>query len=357
MPHLNVGGVEKNLFILSNFLVTKIKNVSIITVNKEIKKKLDKRIKIISIPTKKFNNSHIYTKYLICICLLIKTILFSKNNLILTFLGNWYAILVAKIFRIKILTRSNTAPNGWSKNKVKNFLYKLILNMSDEIIVNSDEFKKIIKNKFNLNSVTIYNPLNKNEIIRLSKKKINFNYFNDNQSLKIINFSRLTDQKNHILLLKGLLALKKKISFKLLIAGDGPEKNNIKNFIIKNKLIKNVKLMNYLENPYPYLKLSDILILTSNYEGLPNVLLEAQTLKKTIISSDCPSGPKEILKNGKYGYLFKTGNAKDLSEKVYQAYRNKKLNKKIVKYGYQNLFRFEKQKNLNKYYDLLSKYL
>jgi glycosyltransferase involved in cell wall biosynthesis len=357
MPHLNVGGVEKNLFILSNFLVTKIKNVSIITVNKEIKKKLDKRIKIISIPTKKFNNSHIYTKYLICICLLIKTILFSKNNLILTFQGNWYAILVAKIFRIKILTRSNTAPNGWSKNKVKNFLYKLILNMSDEIIVNSDEFKKIIKNKFNLNSVTIYNPLNKNEIIRLSKKKINFNYFNDNQSLKIINFSRLTDQKNHILLLKGLLALKKKISFKLLIAGDGPEKNNIKNFIIKNKLIKNVKLMNYLENPYPYLKLSDILILTSNYEGLPNVLLEAQTLKKTIISSDCPSGPKEILKNGKYGYLFKTGNAKDLSEKVYQAYRNKKLNKKIVKYGYQNLFRFEKQKNLNKYYDLLSKYL
>ena len=357
MPHLNVGGVEKNFFILSNFLITKVKNISIITINKEIKKKLDKRINIISLPTDNFINSHIYAKYLICIFLLIKTILFNKNSLILTFQGNWYAILIAKIFRVKILTRSNTAPNGWSKSKIKNFLYKFILGLSDEIIVNSLEFKKIIKKRFNLNAVTIFNPLNKDEILRLSKKKINFNYFNNNKFLKIINFSRLTDQKNHILLLKGLLLLKKKINFKLLIAGDGPEKDTIKDFINNNDLGDNVKLMNYLKNPYPYLKMSDILILTSNYEGLPNVLLEAQTLKKTIVSSDCPSGPKEILKNGKYGYLFKTGNCKDLSKKIYLASKNKKLNKKIVEYGYQNLFRYESKKNLDKYYLLISKYL
>ena len=115
--------------------------------------------------------------------------------------------------------------------------------------------------------------------------------------------------------------------------------------------------MSYLKNPYPYLKMADIMILTSNYEGLPNVLLEAQTLKKTIVSSDCPSGPKEILKNGKYGYLFKTGNFKDLSKKVYLAAKNKRLNKKKAEYGYQNLFRFGMKKNLNKYYRLISKYL
>ena len=318
---------------------------------------MDKRIKIISMPGDNFINSHIYTKYLICCVLLIKTILFNKNNLIITFQGNWYAIIIAKIFRVKILTRSNTAPSGWSKNKIKIFLYKFILNLSDEIIVNSNEFKKIIKKKFNLNAVTIYNPLNKDEILKLSKKKINFNYFNNKKYLKIINFSRLTDQKNHIILLRSLLEIKKKINFKLLIAGNGPEKNRIKNFIFKNNLNSDIKLMSYLKNPYPYLKMADIMILTSNYEGLPNVLLEAQTLKKTIVSSDCPSGPKEILKNGKYGYLFKTGNFKDLSKKVYLAAKNKRLNKKKAEYGYQNLFRFGMKKNLNKYYRLISKYL
>ena len=69
MPHLSIGGVEKNLFILSNFLITKIKNISIITTNKEIKNKLDKRIKIISLKTNLFNNSHVYIKYTICVFL------------------------------------------------------------------------------------------------------------------------------------------------------------------------------------------------------------------------------------------------------------------------------------------------
>lgn len=356
MPHLSIGGVEKNLFILSNFLITKIKNISIITTNKEIKNKLDKRIKIISLKTNLFNNSHVYIKYTICVFLLIKTILFNRNNLILTFQGNWYSIIIAKILRVKIITRSNTAPNGWSKNIVKNFLYKILLNLSDEIIVNSFEFKRLIKKKFNLNSKVIYNPLNKEEILKLSRKKIKFTFFKNKKYLKIINFSRLTDQKNHILILKSLSRLKK-IKYKLLIAGNGPEKNNIKDYVLKNNLNKNVKLINFLKNPYPYLKLSDILILSSNYEGLPNVLLEAQSLKKTIISSDCPSGPKEILRNGKYGYLFKTGSSKDLSKKIYFTAKNKKLNKKKVELGYQNLFRFNKKKNLEKYYNVLSKYL
>ena len=357
LPDPAVGGVKKNFFIISNYLITKIKQITIITVDKKIKKNLDKRIKIVAPSNNFFDNSNIYIKYLICIILLIKKIILDRNIVILTFQGNWYSIVIAKIFGIKILTRSNTAPDGWSKNKIKNILYKFVLNLSDEIIVNSIEFRKIIKKRFNLKSVTIHNPLNKEEIIRLSKKKINFNYFKKKNVLKIINFSRLTDQKNHVLLLKGFLKLNKKLKYRLLIAGNGPEEQKVKSFISTNKLNKNVKLINFLKNPYPYLKLSDILILSSNYEGLPNVLLEAQTLKKTIISSDCPSGPKEILKNGKYGYLFKTGNPDDLSKKILTAFKNKNQNKKMVKLGYQNLNRYEKKINLLKYYNILSKYL
>ena len=72
--------------------------------------------------------------------------------------------------------------------------------------------------------------------------------------------------------------------------------------------------MGFNNNPYKYIKKSDFLILTSIYEGLPNVILEAIVLNKVVISSDCPTGPKEILKNGKYGILFKTKSVKDLEK-------------------------------------------
>ena len=75
-------------------------------------------------------------------------------------------------------------------------------------------------------------------------------------------------------------------------------------FIENNNINKNVQLIGYKNNPFPYIIKSDILILSSKFEGLPNILLEAQYLKKYIISSNCSSGPKEILMNGKAGDLF-----------------------------------------------------
>ncbi len=357
MPDPAVGGVLKNFFIISNYLAKEFRDISIITIDNSIKKKLDKKIKIISLNNSRFKKSGIYIKYLVCILLLTKELLFNRKCTILTFQGNWYAIIIAKIFGVSILTRSNTAPDGWSKNILKNFFYKLILNLSDEIIVNSNEFSKKIKKKFNLNSKTIYNPLNKKEIIRLSKKKIKFDYFKTNKFIKIINYGRFADQKNQIILLKSIANLDKKIKIRVLLAGEGPEKDKIKNFIIENNLQNKIKLMNFIKNPYPYLKMADFFILTSNFEGLPNVLLEAQTLKKIIISTNCPSGPKEILNNGMYGYLFKIGNHRDLTKKILSAIKNKNLNKKMVKQGFQNLTRFDNVKNLEKYKKILSRYL
>ena len=105
-------------------------------------------------------------------------------------------------------------------------------------------------------------------------------------------------------LLRGFKLVTKKIKCKLLIMGYGNNKILIKQFIKKNKLSNNIKVINFKENPYNYLNKADVLVLSSKFEGLPNVILEAQVLKKFVISSDCPTGPREILKNGKCGDLF-----------------------------------------------------
>ena len=78
-----------------------------------------------------------------------------------------------------------------------------------------------------------------------------------------------------------------------------------------NKFVK----VFYTSNPFPYIKDSDLFVLSSTFEGLPNVLLEALTLGKPIISSNCPTGPNEILSYGKGGQLFKIGDYKSLSKK------------------------------------------
>ena len=135
------------------------------------------------------------------------------------------------------------------------------------------------------------------------------------------------------------------------------KKNFLLNYIKKNNLKKNVRILPYQNNPYNLIKLSDIFILTSIYEGLPNVLLEAQVLKKFIISSDCPTGPREILLNGKAGYLFKMRDYKKLAQLIIKASKNiNQINKKVM-VGYKNLHRLDYKSNLHKYYNLLNRFV
>ena len=357
IPHINVGGVEKNFFIITNFLAKKLRNVTVITVNKEFKSKLNKNIKIISPKTNKWKNSSIYTKYIISIFLLINTLLSDRNYLVFSFQANWYAIIITKLFGLKIISRSNTAPEGWSKNIIKKFFYKLIISNADKIIVNSMEFKKSLKDYFNVNSICIYNPLNKSEIFKLGNKKTKFTFFKNKNYLKIINIGRFTNQKNQLLILKSIKLLKDQIPIKLLIAGRGKNYKILKSYINENNLNKNVRLMNFVNNPYTYIKYSDVFVLSSNYEGLPNVLLEAQCFKKIIISTKCPTGPKEILLNGKAGIFFKINDYQDLSKKIVYVFKNRKKLKNKIKIGYNNLHRFDENKNLNMYYQLILKNL
>ena len=353
MPSIEGGGVERNLFEICNFLSGKCQNINLITVSNQYKKKFSKKINIIG-PKNFFFNTGRIIKYLICSFYLFTELLNQENNknVIFSFQGNIFAILIAKVFKCKIVVRANSAPSGWIKNKYKQEFFKRIYNLSDKVIVNSMEFKKEFKKYFNTNTICIYNPLNKKKIINLSNKKTTF-FKNKKNILKILNIGRLVEQKNQIILLKALDLIKDQIKFKVLIMGNGIMKNNLEKFISEKKLQKNIKIINYQKNPYNILKSCNLLIHTAKYEGLPNVLIEAQLLKKLIISSDCPSGPREILINGKAGILFKNNNYKDLSKKIISIFKNKKKQNNKIKYGYKKLYRFDYNYCLKKYFSVL----
>ena len=130
----------------------------------------------------------------------------------------------------------------------------------------------------------------------------------------------------------------------------------LKNFIISNNLQKIVSLTGYSNNPMSYIKQADILVLTSKFEGLPNVLLEGQLLKKYIISTNCPTGPREILLNGKCGDLIKIGDYKNLAKLINNFHYKKKIINNKINYASKNINRFDYNLNCKKYFNFLNKH-
>ena len=284
--------------------------------------------------------------------MLITVLLKNKDVFVFSFQANLYAILICKLLKIKIISRSNSSPSGWSKNIIKNLIYKVGLNLADILIEKNREFKNEMKKKCSVRAIQIYNPLNKLEIIRLSKKKVG-NIF-PKKVLKIISVGRLVDQKSQITLLKAINKIKSLYELRVILIGRGVDYHKIKNYIKMKKISKLVKVF-YTSNPFPYIKQADLFILSSKYEGLPNVLLESIALKKMVISSDCPTGPKEILLNGKAGLLFKVGNYTELSKKIIFFIKNKTKCKKMLNTSIKKLDRFDYEVNLKKYLSLVKK--
>lgn len=354
IPSVEAGGVEKNFFLISNYLSNKINNIYIITAEKNLSSKIDKKIKLIFPKSNFWREKGRLRKYLICIFLLFKFLLMNKKSIIFSFQANLYAILVAKILGKKIISRSNSSPTGWSNNRIKKLIYKIGLNLPDELIVNSKEFKNEIMKKFKAKSTVVYNPLNKNQIIQLSKKKITT--FIPKKKINIINVGRLVNQKDQMTLLKAINKIRNKFQIFLTVIGRGSNKKLLLNYIKKKKLNKIVKIF-YTDNPFPYIKRSNLFILSSKFEGLPNVLLEAIVLKKFIISSNCPTGPKEILDYSKGGLLYKAGDYEELSNKIIFYLKNKEKMKKKIQFAQKRLFRFDYDQNMLKYLNLIKKHL
>ena len=349
IPSIEDGGVEKNLFTVVNYLSKKIKDIQIITCNNNFKKKFDKRIKFIGTKNKFWNNCNKKLKYVVCLLILSKNLFIKKDEtLVFAFQANIYTIIISKIFNTKVITRSNTSPSGWSKNIIKLFFYKYFLKLADDILVNSIFFQKEFLRIFKIKTQCIYNPFDKSLIKNKAPEKTNIDFFKK-KTLNLISVGRLTDQKDHLTLLRSLKFVDPKLKPRLMIIGKGKNLEKLRKYTNTNDLKKIVKFVGYMNNPYGYIQRSQIVILSSTFEGLPNILIEAQFFRKYIISTNCPTGPKEILLNGSAGNLIKIGDFKKLAYLINNYHNNKKNIYKMINIGTENFSRFDHKINCEKY--------
>ena len=247
-------------------------------------------------------------------------------------------------------------------SKEKNLLrMKKRLAKYDKVILICDEMKNMyveffpeLKNKFE----RLYNFLDLKRIEKMKEDKTELT-LEDKKIIKekyCIKVARLDFPKDFDTLIEAFNILKgKNITEKLYIIGEGEQRKDITKKIKELRLEEQVFLLGKKNNPYIWMKNADIFVHSSKREGFPAVLLEAMACEKMVISSECPTGPKEILENGKDGELYPVGSSEVLAQKLEEYLLKPMLKEKYIFNANNRINDFEKNKILREYKEFIDK--
>lgn len=194
----------------------------------------------------------------------------------------------------------------------------------------------------------IYNPIITPVIQNKINEPIDHQWFKPDEPPVILGAGSLSKVKDFSTLIKAFAQVHKTRDVRLMILGEGSERSKLEELIKELNLEKDVWLPGFIRNPYPYMQHCALFILSSKFEGLPTVLVEALFCGIPVISTDCLSGPREILADGKYGQLVAVG---DISSMV-QAIQNA-LNGDLPLPTLESWQRYEQDIAINKYLEII----
>jgi glycosyltransferase involved in cell wall biosynthesis len=199
------------------------------------------------------------------------------------------------------------------------FLIKVFYRYANVVVAVSqgvaDDLRKFAMIPETKNQV-IYNPVDISNISIKAAESPEHPWFNTDKIPVILGVGRLDPQKDFETLIKAFAIVRKSWQARLVILGEGKERPRLEKLIKDLNLEKDISLPGFVNNPYKYIKRASLFVLSSRFEGFPNVLVEALALGTPVVSTNCPSGPAEILENGKWGRLVPVGDVKALADAI-----------------------------------------
>jgi len=240
----------------------------------------------------------------------------------------------------------------WSRSLFLRWTYPL----ASQIVAVSEDLASDLRENFEISQGihVIHYGINLEKIRTLAEEPVNHPWLcSERHDYIIVACGRLVAQKGFSFLIEAMKDVDKNI--KLIIIGDGEDKAKLEIQIEKLKLEERVNLVGYDRNPYRYIAKADLFVMPSLWEGLPIALLEALVFGVPLIASDCPTGPRIILKDGDCGILVPPGDTQSLVTAINKVFSDKSLRAKISLSAKHRAEDFSVHNSLNTYTSLLSK--
>jgi glycosyltransferase involved in cell wall biosynthesis len=160
----------------------------------------------------------------------------------------------------------------------------------------------------------VYNPVITPEAVVAARRPPDHPWFAPGQPPVILGVGRLTQQKDFPTLLRAFAEVRRRRAARLMILGEGEDRDELTSLAAELGVSDDVALPGFQDNAMAYMAGSRLFVLSSAWEGLPTVLIEALAAGARVVSTDCPSGPREILQDGRLGALVPVGDSSALAE-------------------------------------------
>ena len=242
---------------------------------------------------------------------------------------NLVALWARRLARVKtrLVVSERNQLTLWSKNSTKTMdrfvipkLIKWFYRWADGIVAVSEGVgddlslqTRIPREKIH----AIYNPVARKELFEQTQMPVDHPWLQPDQPPVVLAVGRLDQQKDFPVLIRAVAKVRKIRPVRLMILGEGSERSALQKLIDELGIQDDVTLHGFAANPYAYMSKAAGFVLSSRWEGLPGVLIEAMCCGVPVISTDCPSGPREILQDGKYGQLVPVGDINAIANAIH----------------------------------------
>ena len=241
----------------------------------------------------------------------------EKPDILVSFMAepNFRAIVASLGLKNKVIVSVRNDPNREYRGRLNRFLAKTLFRLADGVVFQTEEAQKWFPKAIQRKSKLIFNQVD----------KVFYDTIYNGERRDIVTTGRLTAQKNHKMLIRAFASVADKISDNLVIYGEGELRGELESLIVELHLENRVLLPGGVKNVADTIKSAKLFVLSSDYEGMPNSLMEAMALGIPCISTDCPcGGPRMLFGENAEDKLVPCGDLKELSRRIFKELYNQR---------------------------------
>jgi len=271
-------------------------------------------------------------------------------------IASWFSSSKAKIV---LSERSALFAPGKSKWKqviqflLKKITYKkadFVTCVSQGLMIQMKQYMGVVEQKLKL----VFNPIINDDLLKGKNEALKNEAYVSGKPI-ILAVGRLIPLKDYPTLIEAFQKVRKSIDCILYILGKGPLEDSLKEKVVTLGLEKVVIFGGFDSNPFKYMKNASVFVLSSRHEGMPGVLIQAMACGVPVISTDCPTGPSELIKDGENGFLVPIGDVNQIAHRIEQLISEPNLAANLVENAHKSILKFNQKAAIESYFDFLIK--